>query len=118
MDADDIDYFETLPFEKLDEAERELRGLGDSTDPIAPDAAIGRLSRLDAMQMQEMALEQKRRLEDRIQQLKAARNRLETGNYGRCSHCGKPIEFDRLQARPEAELCAGCIERFGSGRAG
>ncbi|SMH29331.1 transcriptional regulator, TraR/DksA family [Rathayibacter oskolensis] len=40
--------------------------------------------------------------------LAAARQRLETGDYGACAHCGRPIGAARLEARPTAELCIDC----------
>lgn len=38
----------------------------------------------------------------------AALERLADGRYGTCLRCGRPIGFDRLEARPAAELCIEC----------
>lgn len=38
----------------------------------------------------------------------AALSRIRAGEYGRCLRCGEPIGFDRLAARPAAELCIAC----------
>jgi DnaK suppressor protein len=38
----------------------------------------------------------------------AALARIALGSYGLCLRCGEPIGFDRLEARPEAELCIVC----------
>jgi len=38
----------------------------------------------------------------------AALTRIRDGGYGRCLRCGEPIGFDRLAARPAAELCIDC----------
>ncbi len=85
--------------------------LGDDTEdtkPIEPDVSIGRLSRLDAMQMQQMALEQHRRQEAELQKLKEARKRMEDGSYGQCVMCRQPIAPARLEAQPDAILCINC----------
>ncbi len=37
--------------------------------------------------------------------VEAALERLDEGSYGRCSVCGKEIDDERLEARPEAETC-------------
>jgi DnaK suppressor protein len=80
----------------------------EDTKPIAPDVSIGRLSRLDSMQMQQMALEQRRRKESELQQLKNALKRMEDGSYGTCMMCRQPIAPARLEAQPAAILCIHC----------
>jgi len=112
MDDIDLDYFRTLAEEKLDAVEEELAGIGDATNPVAPDVAIGRLSRLDAMQMREMSREQTRRLETRRERLKAALQRIDQNAFGHCSNCGRPIAFARLQAEPDAMACSACVAKF------
>ena len=38
----------------------------------------------------------------------AALARIESGTYGICERCGKPIAPERLEARPWAALCIDC----------
>ena len=38
--------------------------------------------------------------------------RMEDGSYGLCEHCGEPIGYSRLDARPEAPLCIACQTRL------
>ncbi|NUR90251.1 MAG: conjugal transfer protein TraR [Nonomuraea sp.] len=40
-----------------------------------------------------------------------ALQRLETGTYGSCVDCGKPVPEGRLEARPEASRCVQCQSR-------
>ncbi len=40
-----------------------------------------------------------------------ALERITLGTYGRCSECGKPIEYKRLSAVPWARLCVNCQGR-------
>ncbi|MEO6826544.1 MAG: TraR/DksA C4-type zinc finger protein [Microbacteriaceae bacterium] len=37
-----------------------------------------------------------------------ARERMNSGDYGLCRKCGRPISLARLEARPAAELCIEC----------
>ncbi|WP_293771204.1 TraR/DksA C4-type zinc finger protein [Sporichthya sp.] len=46
-----------------------------------------------------------------LAEIAAARARLETGAYGTCEVCGKPIPAERLEARPTARTCVGCPAR-------
>lgn len=98
--------------EAIDTRIAELRAFlstdSEDTKPIKPDVAIGRLSRLDSMQMQQMALEQRRRQEGELQKLKDALKRIENGSYGTCMMCRQPIATARLLAKPDAILCIHC----------
>ncbi len=40
-----------------------------------------------------------------VAEIDAALARLDDGTYGLCVRCGKPIDADRLEARPWATLC-------------
>lgn len=98
--------------QKIDQRIEELENLlgddSEETKPIEPDVSIGRLSRLDSMQMQQMDLEQHRRQEAELQKLKEAQIRIEDGSYGQCVMCRQPIAPARLEAQPDAILCINC----------
>ena len=44
-------------------------------------------------------------VESDLVEIERAFKRLETGDYGTCEVCGKPIGDERLEARPAATLC-------------
>ena len=71
---------------------------------------VGRLSRMDAMQSQQMALESARRLQNQILKIEGALRRIESGEYGDCFVCGKAIDERRLAADPTSTRCMGCID--------
>lgn len=82
----------------------------EEVDPqaVAVDVAIGRLSRLDSMQMEEVRKDAARRRNQRIHELQEALRRMDEGSYGLCEGCGEWITYARLEQRPEAALCGGC----------
>jgi RNA polymerase-binding transcription factor DksA len=41
-------------------------------------------------------------------ELARALGRLDGGTYGRCERCGRPIDAERLEARPHARTCIDC----------
>lgn len=43
-----------------------------------------------------------------LDEVRAALERMDHGEYGRCEECGKPIEDERLAALPYARRCAAC----------
>lgn len=46
-----------------------------------------------------------------LDQVEAALQRIENGNYGQCSDCGVAIPSARLDAAPEAPRCMDCQEK-------
>ncbi len=93
----------------LQEALREqLATAREEARPVDLDLPIGRLSRMDAMQQQSMAVANCRSLELRLQQLAAALAAHDEGAYGICRSCEEPVGFPRLKARPETPLCVAC----------
>ncbi|WP_027259091.1 MULTISPECIES: TraR/DksA family transcriptional regulator [Leisingera] len=69
---------------------------------------VGRLSRMDALQMQAMAKAQAARRQLETLRLKAALSRLDDGGYGYCEDCGGDIALKRLQLDPAALKCISC----------
>ena len=83
----------------------------DGRKPVELDQTQqGRLSRMDAIQLQEMALEQNRRREFEIQRINAALKRIEDGEFGFCNNCGEDIPLKRLEVSPSTPLCVDCAE--------
>ena len=71
-------------------------------------ASVGRLSRMDALQQQQMALAEQRRRERTLKRIGAALRRLESGDYGLCVDCDEPIADARLTLDPATALCLDC----------
>ncbi|MDZ7580863.1 MAG: TraR/DksA C4-type zinc finger protein [Deltaproteobacteria bacterium] len=69
---------------------------------------MGRLSRMDALQQQEMAQAAGRLLEMEQQRIRTALNRMASGDYGYCMHCEEEIAEGRLRADPSALICISC----------
>ena len=46
-----------------------------------------------------------------LEQVIAARRRLQELNYGRCLDCGEPIDLRRLSAMPATPYCTSCQSR-------
>lgn len=77
--------------------------------PVTLDqASVGRVSRVDAMQAQQMALATERNRERELGQIEAALTRLDDGDYGYCIMCGEPIAEKRLRLNPAVPTCIDC----------
>lgn len=74
--------------------------------------SVGRLSRMDALQSQAMLQEAVRRREQRLQEIAAALQRIESGDYGYCELCDEEIAEKRLEINPTARYCIACSSRL------
>ena len=77
--------------------------------------SVGRLSRMDAMQVQAMAQETERRRQARMETVRAALKRIEDGEFGDCRACGEELAVKRLEFDPATATCIDCAGA-GSGR--
>lgn len=94
--------------ESRTDAERNLSSSTEEAKPVDLGLSIGRLSRVDALQQQHMAMARRQRLERQVEQIGAALARITSGTYGDCIQCGEPIGYARLRVRPEALVCRDC----------
>jgi DnaK suppressor protein len=70
----------------------------------------GRLSRVDALQLQAMASAGRERAALEIRRIDAALARIHSGTYGACVQCGEQIVAARLEAQPATALCLACAQ--------
>lgn len=90
----------------------EIEQIKESTVPAEFDGSIGRLTRIDAHQQQQMALHGQRSLEVKLARIRAALDRVRQRTYGACAECGAAISASRLKTTPEVPFCIACQERF------
>ncbi len=109
MTPNQLTHFRRL----LEQQRQELLATKDaaeeSTQPVTLDqASVGRLSRMDAMQAQAMAVESQRRREVQLQRIQSALGRIDRDDYGLCIACEEEIDIRRLETDPAAPLCIDC----------
>jgi len=111
MQQSELDAFKA----KLLQMQAELEGLkSDSKEAAATvvldQSSVGRLSRMDAMQGQQMALESARRRTNQLLQIKAALQRIDRDDFGYCAKCDEEISIGRLSINPAVLFCLRCSE--------
>lgn len=112
MNQTDIDTFR----KKLLALREELQNLEESSKeaakPVQLDqSSIGRLSRMDAIQAQQMAREAARRRQQQLPEIEGALRRIESGDYGYCFKCGEEIDVRRLSVNPTSTRCISCMQK-------
>ena len=78
------------------------------TQPVAPDDAIGRVSRMDAINNKSVTEATLRQAEQKLKNLKRVLSRVGTSDFGICIKCGKAIPAGRILYRPESLTCVNC----------
>ena len=92
-----------------DQLETAIEDNQGQLEPVLLDQqSVGRVSRIDAIQQQQMATALKQQQRLHLQQVNRAINELDNGDYGYCQQCGDVIAFARLKARPESVMCVKC----------
>ena len=108
MNADRIEHFRERLQQLAGEIDADLAANKDDAGIVELDTSIGRLSRMDAMQNQQMALELRRRRENQLLRIDNAFKRMDQGRYGKCGKCGKLIDEARLEIFPDVVTCVAC----------
>jgi len=91
--------------EELDDRITEYREL---TKPIPPSDAIGRVSRMDAINNKSVNEAALRQAEKQRQGLDRALQRLDDDRFGLCTRCGEAIPTGRIMLMPGALTCVRC----------
>lgn len=88
--------------------ERSLKLNGSSHTTEIDQSAVGRLSRIEAIQNQGLTRNLRDRERHQLEQVVEALKRLDEGTYGLCTACRQPIRHERLLVFPEASTCTAC----------
>ncbi|MBM0202945.1 TraR/DksA C4-type zinc finger protein [Micromonospora sp. STR1s_5] len=94
------------------ENEALIAGSVENCAPVQLDQqSVGRLARMDAMQVQAMAQDAARRYQIRRLGIIRTLARMDEGEFGYCTECGEPIGSGRLDVDPTFHTCIGCAGR-------
>ena len=86
----------------------EIAQLKELTKPIAPENAIGRISRMDAINNKSVNEASLRSLEGNVKKVKLALLRIDDPDFGMCRKCKNTIPEGRILLLPGATLCVNC----------
>ncbi len=94
--------------DSIEDLREELEELKLITGVVAPDRAIGRISRMDAINNRSINKSVMNNAEERLGQLQYALTKADSDKFGICESCGMAINLNRLLSVPEATNCMNC----------
>jgi len=80
------------------------------TQPIEPDCAIGRVSRMDAINNKSVTEAALRQAEGKLNSLNRVYSQLGSDDFGLCLNCKNQIPLGRILIRPESLYCVNCAK--------
>lgn len=83
----------------------------DQTTAVKPDSAIGRLTRVDAIQAGYVSDALRSQMRAELARVERALRSINEGTFGICRSCGETLTDARLEAKPDATLCIQCAEK-------
>ena len=78
------------------------------TKPIEPENAIGRISRMDAINNKSVTEAALRKSKDKLYKLTVVLAKLEDEDFGICISCKQPIPLGRILVMPQSQTCVKC----------
>ncbi|THB79721.1 MAG: conjugal transfer protein TraR [Desulfobacteraceae bacterium] len=110
MNKDEKEKIRQAIIKKIEVLEKKIATLADLSKPVAPDNAIGRLTRMEAINSKSINEASLATAKQTLKDLKRSLGLIEGPDFGYCSHCDEPISYKRLLIVPETALCVPCAE--------
>jgi len=106
----DLHQIKDLINTAIAKTEKRITEYEDMTQPVAPDDAIGRVSRMDAINNKSVTESALRKQQDKLQSLKYLITKVDSPEFGLCLKCKQPIQIERILYRPESRHCIQCAK--------
>ncbi len=96
--------------DEISKTEKLIIEYREMTKPIAPDCAIGRVSRMDAINNKSVTEASLRQAEHKLLSLNRVLSMYGTDDFGKCVKCKTQIPIARVLFRPESLYCVNCAK--------
>ena len=110
MNKEDKQDIKKRILEELEKTEELILDYKESTKPISPENAIGRVSRMDAINNKSVVEAALRKAEEKLNKLKLVLDRVNDADFGLCMRCGNPIPVGRILLMPQSRNCVRCAQ--------
>lgn len=94
--------------EEISKTETSIEHYKELTKPIAPENAIGRVSRMDAINNKSVNEAALKKAEQKLSNLKIALSNINDPDFGICFKCKSTIPIGRIMLMPHTRFCVQC----------
>ena len=108
MDERNIDEIKEKIVIEIEKTEKSIIEYKEITKPVEPDCAIGRVSRMDAINNKSIAEAALRKAEEKLSNLKYVLTQVNKDDFGVCAKCKRPIPLGRILLMPQSRHCVNC----------
>ena len=108
MEAVEIQKIKDQLLKELISTKAKILEYTDLSKPIAPENAIGRVSRMDAINNKSIVEAALRESKKKLIDLSTIKKKINSKNFGMCISCNIEIPYGRLIIRPNSKKCVNC----------
>ena len=87
-----------------------IKDYKEQSKPVAPDVAIGRISRMDAINNKSVNYVALKNAELKLNNLQVAISKIDDADFGICIRCQNAIPIGRILLIPQAITCVNCTQ--------
>lgn len=104
----DKNKIEQTILNEISKTKKAIEDYKELTKPISPSGAIGRVSRMDAINNKSVNEASLRQAEIKLGNLNRVLSKINDDDFGVCLKCKQPIPIGRIMIRPESLFCVNC----------
>ena len=108
MNRKDLKDIELKIKDEIRLTEKAILHYKDLTKPISPENAIGRVSRMDAINNKTVNEAALRKAEQKLKNLQIALSNINDQDFGLCGKCHQSIPVGRILLMPHSRFCVNC----------
>jgi DnaK suppressor protein len=101
--------------EKIDGLKKNIETFRELSKPVPPDNAIGRITRMEAINSKSINQASLEKSRHRLNRLEKALKMIKNPDFGHCMSCEEPIPYKRLMILPESPFCVSCAQKISQG---
>ena len=108
MNSEELNSIKAIIKEEIENVIQSISNYKDLTKPIPPENAIGRISRMDAINNKTVNEEALRKAQQKLKNLKVALLNINDTDFGVCYKCKSNIPIGRILLIPQSRFCVNC----------
>jgi len=108
MNKEELNSILKIIEEEISKTETSIEHYKELTKPIAPENAIGRVSRMDAINNKSVNDAALNKAEQKLSNLKVALSNINDPDFGVCFKCKNNIPIGRILLMPHTRFCVQC----------